>query len=612
MSPPDDLNELPPPPRHWLDATCAWLALAIPLGLTLMRASPSTQWRDDLAVVRGLGLVPFGGEGMPSTVLMQLAALLPIGGRLLRASLVSAVGLSLSAWFIYFLTRRALEANAVTPRLTPALALSAALTATLSPTWQLEGTIAGGATLAAALALAGLLVRAVRVGRDLRAFIGFGALTALAALESHAAGLVLFAGLGAQLAALRDVPDNRSLLAFGAGALALAALCLVPYAVRPFAEHAWVHLGYGLSAADAVPRDAAAVRTDAISAWLREIGVLSVAFAVGGAVFGVWNKRTRWIAVPLVLFVVADLAFPASRAGLLTTDPLAAVRLLAVSALSIAGALGLHTAAIALRGARLPFARAASVMLVVFNFTLVLVTGEDSSFLADRRAQHAAEVWTDEALGSLPPRSLLLVRSEAVAWRLWADWVVRGERPDVVAAPLPLLERGSVTARLLELEPGLAPLVRELAINGQPSEYALSTLADARPLFVEFDPSWEKRCFDHLVPQPLWLRFSPHALGRSDRMAALKRGRAAFRRVLAEAKQPTYGDAATLSVLGVRASEQAVLLAMLGDRLGAAAMVEDLRLLDPGNAVAAEVERRLHEDKHGRVDVAGLLPLPAE
>jgi hypothetical protein len=38
-----------------------------------------------------------------------------------------------SAWFIYFLTRRALEANAATPRSHTALALSAALTATLAP-----------------------------------------------------------------------------------------------------------------------------------------------------------------------------------------------------------------------------------------------------------------------------------------------------------------------------------------------------------------------------------------------------------------------------------------------------------------------------------------------
>jgi hypothetical protein len=608
MHQPDDDNELAPPPRHWFDPVCAWLALAVPLCLTLWRASPSTQWRDDVAVVRGLGLVPFGGEGVPSTVLMQLAALLPIGGRLLRASLVSAIGVAVSAWLIYLLTRRVLEANAATPRLTPMLALSAALTATLAPTWQLEGTIAGGATLAAALALIGLLVRPRASARDKRVWVGFGALMAFAGLESHAAGLVLLAALIAQIASLRDVPDNRALGLFGAGAVGIAALCLVPYAVRPFAEHAWVHLGYGLSAADAMPLDVAAERTGAILAWLREIGVVSIGLAIGGAVFGLIRRKTRWIAVPLVVFVLADLAFPASRAGILVTDRLAAVRLLAVSALAIAGALGLHTVAIALRGARLPFARAASVMLVVFNFTLVLVTGEDSSFLADRRSQHAAEVWTDEALGSLPPRSLLLVRSEAVAWRLWANWVVRGERPDVVAAPLPLLERGSVAARLVELEPGLGPLVRELAINGQPTEYALSALADARPLFVEFDPSWEKRCFDHLVPQPLWLRFSPHALGRSDRAAALKRGRAAFRRVLGEAKQPAYKDAATIAVLSARGSEQAVLLAMLGDRHSAAALVEDLRLLDPNHAIAGEVEKRLHKDKHGRIDVAGLLP----
>jgi len=134
---PDDAESAFVPRRHWLDATCAWLALAIPLGLTLLRASPSPQWRDDLAVVRGLGLVPVGGEGTLSSVLMQLASLLPIGGRLLRASLVSALGLAAASWLIFTLTRQILDANGRTPRLTPALALAAALTATLAPTWQL-------------------------------------------------------------------------------------------------------------------------------------------------------------------------------------------------------------------------------------------------------------------------------------------------------------------------------------------------------------------------------------------------------------------------------------------------------------------------------------------
>ncbi len=119
--------------RHWLHPVCAWLALLLPLLVTLWRASTGTQWRDDLAIVRGLGLVPLAGEGTVSSVFMQLFALLPIGGRLLRASLASAVALALAARLLYTLSVRLLDENAWTPRLSPALALAAALTATLSP-----------------------------------------------------------------------------------------------------------------------------------------------------------------------------------------------------------------------------------------------------------------------------------------------------------------------------------------------------------------------------------------------------------------------------------------------------------------------------------------------
>jgi hypothetical protein len=605
---PDDAEGAFVRPRHWLDTACAWLALAIPLGLTLLRASPSPQWRDDLAVVRGLGLVPVGGEGTLSSVLMQLASLLPIGGRLLRASLVSALCLAAASWLIFTLTRRTLDTNAKTPRLTPALALAAALTATLAPTWQLEGTIAGGATLAAALALAGLLLRPNAASRDARVWVGFGALTAAAAVESHAAGLVLLGALGAQIALRGELLPRRSLALCAGGAAVVLVLCLVPLWTRPFAPHAWVDLGFGLSSADVVPIDSVAERSGAIQAWLAEVGFVSILLAIAGALFGLARARTRAVIVPFAVFVAADLVFPASRAGTLAIDSLAAVRLLAVAALALAAALGVHTAALLLERARLPMARAAAVMLVVFDFTLVLVTGEDASFLADRRSQHGADVWTDEALGNLPARSVLLVRSEAVAWRLWAAWVVRGERPDVLVAPLPLLERGSVAARLLEIEPALAPLVRELAISGRPSEFALSSLADTRPVFVEFDPGWDRRLVDHLLPHGLWLRFSAHAVGRSDRDAALRRSRHAFERTVESAKQPTYRDEATLAILSARASEQATVLAALGDRASVAHLLEDLRRLDPAHPVAAELERRFEKTKRGRIDVAGLLP----
>ena len=42
-------------------------------------------------------------------------------------------------------------------------------------------------------------------------------------------------------------------------------------------------------------------------------------------------------------------------------------------------------------------------------------------------------------------------------------------------------------SRLLAEEPALAPLLRDIALTNRPGEYALSTLADARSLYVELD-----------------------------------------------------------------------------------------------------------------------------
>jgi hypothetical protein len=147
-----------------------------------------------------------------------------------------------------------------------------------------------------------------------------------------------------------------------------------------------------------------------------------------------------------------------------------------------------------------------------------------------------------------------------------------------------------------------------MAISGRPSEYALSTLADARPLFLELDPSWDRRLVDHLQPRPFWLGFAPHALGRSDRAASLSKSRRAFRRVLDVATRPPARDAATLAVLSTRASEQAVALAALGDREGVLGILDDLRRIDPAHAVATEMAARFARQQKGRIDVAGLLP----
>jgi len=579
----------------------------VPLAITLLRLSPSTQWRDDLSVVRGLGMVPVGAEGVVSSVLMQLGALLPLGGRLLRAALVSAIGLALAGRLAFALARRLLASDATRPVLGCVLALAASLTVSLAPTWQVEGTIAGGATLAAALVFAALLLRPGSEVTDARVWLGYGALTGITVLESHAAGAALLVALVAQMVATADLPPRRSVILCAVGAVVAVSLCLVPMVVRPLASRAWVDLGYELSSSGIAAVDTAAEQPGALAAWLGEVGVVSVGFALVGAGWGLLRRRTRWLVAPLVALVAADAVFPASSAGVLATDALTPVRLCAVGALAVAAALGVQAVVLALSKLKVPFARPAAVLIVVFDFTLVLLAAEDSAFLADRSAQRGAEVWTDEALGSLPPKSLLLVRSEAIAWRLWAARVVRGERPDLVVVPLHLLERGSVAKRVLQLEPELADLIRDVAIGGVPSEYALSTLADVRPLYVEITSSWDERLLDHLIPEPLWLRFAPHAVGRSDRVPSLRRGRSAFARVLEKARTPQHRDEATLSVLAAHAREQAVALAALGDRTSVTDVLHDLTEIRPEDPFLAEMQQRLAQRSRGREEMLSLL-----
>ena len=368
-----------------------------------------------------------------------------------------------------------------------------------------------------------------------------------------------------------------------------------------------MQLGYTLSAQSVSGADGAAVRSGISTTWFSEVGLIATLLALGGLAWGLLRNRTRWVVVPAAALVVADVVFPASRGGVLSADPLAAVRLVSLGALSAAAALGVHTVAVGLGRAELPFARYVAALLVVFDFTLVLVTGDDSAYPADRRNQNAAEVWTDEALGNLPPESLLLVRTETVAWRLWAARVTRGERPDLIVVPLPLLTRGSVAQKLLGMEPALAPLIRDMAVNGQPSEHALSSLADTRPLFVELDPSWDKQLVNHLVPKPFWLRFAPHGLGRSDRTASLEKGRRPFQRVLDAAQSADHRDRATLDMLGARAREQAVALAALGDRENVAQIVLDLKAIDPNHPFVTDLEARLRKKPTGRIETSGLL-----
>jgi hypothetical protein len=184
-----------------------------------------------------------------------------------------------------------------------------------------------------------------------------------------------------------------------------------------------------------------------------------------------------------------------------------------------------------------------------------------------------------------------------VAFRLWAAQLVRGERPDAVVVPVTLLERGGLRRRLLAQERALAPVLRDIALTERPGEYALSTLADARPLFVELDRNWDERQSDHIVPGAFWLRFRPHPVGRSDRTVAFERASRRLERTLsAVTPEKSRGDgSATRSVLVATLRQQALFLTARRDRETALRAATALTRLDPKDEVAAQVNKRFAE-----------------
>lgn len=598
-----------PAVRHWLDPLCAAAAPAIVLVLTLFRASSSPVWRDDVALVRALGLSPVGSEGRISSVLVQLSAAVPIGGRGLRASWTSALALALLAYMTYALARRLLTRAHATPRLTPPLSLAAALTATVSEAAQVEGTVAGGAAVAAALVLLAVVLMGSNVGRpDARRALSLGCLLGLTLAESHAAGVLLLFVLAAQATAQRALPTPRTLAWSLLGAGVVVALCAVPLLWRILFVPTAFDYGHGLEGSSLAFVQASDLRTSAIAAWLRDVGAISLGFAVAGMGLGLARRATRSVMVPLAALLFADLALPASRVSILSSDPLGVLRLLGVVALGISAGLGVQAAARALALARIPFAEPASVLIVVFDFTLVFIGAEDSALAAEHPAGTAAEVWTDEALVRTPPSSLLLLRSQALAFRFLSARLLRGERPDVLVVPMSLLERGNVRAHLLAEEPALAPLIRETALSGKASEYALSTLADARPLLVELDPSWETPVLEHLLPRPFFMQLAPEPRGRSDRELGLREGRASFQRVISATERAGFRDEVTRSVLLAETHERMMVAAALGDHKSLDEVRTLAQSLDSQDVFARELATRLAEKPRGKLAISSLAP----
>lgn len=581
----------------------------MPLILGIWTASGDAGWAHDLAVLRDLGGLPVGSEGLLSTVSAQLVALLPVGGRLLRASLLGIVSLSACAWLFYGLVRELLDADQPLA-LNPLLALIGSQLWATDPATLTAAVRVGSPALSLLVLLVGL--RVMRDLSDARVFALLGALIALSAAESHVAGAVLTG-----VFVVRVLVGGRRLRppfvhAWLAGLGVTSALCCGWRVLRPLAAPGAVDLGFATPPAlfapkEAVMEDALALAQGLSELWLARVGVVTIFLGLAGVA---WASLRR----SGLRRAVAPWAFMAVLGNLLPLSALASrpewLSLLALAsslAVVLFVSLALRASVGWLWSCRLPFARPASVLAVTFASTVVL-QHLDELTAAEPAPAFAAESWTEEALGNLPPGSLVVVQTPALAMRLMAARVLYGERPDVIIVPTPFSGSGAFMERLLVAEPELSPLLRQLTVHGVVDEYSLSRLADLRSVFVELDPAWDTRLLDHLRPEPIWLAFSPHALGASERRDGMARSHAAFRRIW---QAEGGADPSTRRALAMSASHQAVLLAALGDRGDARRLLRVVRRLEPDAPLALELGARLEQKTRGRIAINDLL-VPAE
>jgi len=588
------------------ESACRALSFIVPAAAGVWQATPSVDFQDDVALLRAFGSIPVGLEGLVSAALGGAFGLLPLGDRVLRASYVSALGLGLSGFLLYHLALALLRARKGERRSNVLFALAAALIPLLGPSFALEGSRPGGAAVAVALGLATLAAKGAFGERGPGAALATGALLGATALESRGtAGAVLLA-LGVEGWLSRAWPSRRTTLFGALGALSvltvpLALAVALVVSAAPNAALALGSLGRGLGV------DASAVdRSAALGAWLAEVGLVGSALSLLGLGAGLCAAAVRPRLAAWAVFVALDLCLGAARTPPTESSSLLAVHLLALGALALGAALGMRALLDALERAKIPFAAGANALLLVYTFSLVFVSQENGTRATETRATRAAAAFTEAALDELPAGSALLVRSEALLFRVQAARVVGGARPDLLIVPIEQLESEKVYAELVAREPSLIPLVREVLLAGRPSEYALSALADARPTFLELGPDTNERLHGHLVPRAFFTEFTAHPLARSDRKLGTARGEAGFRRVFSAVQRSPDGDPATRALLVDELGARSLLLAGLGDRDIAAEVVADLLALAPESSLGLGLTQRLRVGGKGRVDVSGL------
>lgn len=463
-------------------------------------------------------------QGVLSSWLGPFALNLPLGNFGFRLALPGALFCGLAGLSVLQLCHTFFRRQGGYSRLDPWLALGASLSASFSLPWISEASVAGGAAVGAGLAL--FLLQALLKGglpRTLFAslLVGF-AMGALASESAWAALLVFLSALFVwpetkTLVRGRNDTQLRHILRLGAlfgSALLTAALLTAP----ALASHS-------IASLQSVAQTGAHAPWPLWSPvpWIGSIGFLWAAGALFALLFSLEDKRPLYAFGALIL---VDWILPGNGSVGWTNSPLTdpnriAVHLMALALVAPLGALGLRTLGESAQALRLFAARPLAAMVAVLAIAGCLASAEDSLRSLSQEGTSGSQAFTDEALNALPDDALVLVKSDTWGRRLLAAQAV-GARPDVLVVPLSEVTRPATLRLWLDREPELETLLRDLSVASTPSERALARLVDRRAVVVEPDPKWDRRLLEHVVPTLPLAQFSSHALGRSDRLAALE------------------------------------------------------------------------------------------
>jgi hypothetical protein len=586
--------------RNWVDDCLLFASGAIPAVWAAARAPLAFDVAHALGAARTTGPAWTGAWRALDIAWSGPFMALPVGTRTFRAVLASVFALAALGVVTHLLARK------LVPRAHPLLAATLAtvgsLIATLASSAQVEGAAPAGSVLGALAILSPILFLArgqtsSPLGRAAaRAPVASEPNTIVAAFALGVAASYELDTLVCALAALvllRAVPPKRAVIAFALGALPMLVLVLakgrlspaLAIDVRAFASP----LGEGAGA----PADLRELVTG-------ELGLVAFALACGGGALVVMRAEVRRLGIGLLAIAAVGVALTrlGAPSGPTRWAPCVLAALCAASALAV---LAMHELAVQIARMRVPYARASSVMVVVLLLALPMKTADDTSMRLGEGLDKTS-AWSTDTVLPLAPHAAIVVDAKPIVQLLIALRASGELAPDITVVPTSDVT-GRVASHAVLRDPALAPLARDLVLSGSPQEYALSAIATARPVFVAYDPRWDRALARHLLPQGAFDRFLGEPRGPSDRKRALD----AFGPVRDRLAKSTRGDSELRRTTASLLRARALAVGAAGDKEAAKRTVEDLRHFAPSDPTGGEIVKRIVA-ADGPVDVADLAP----